>query len=132
MKSVLLVYNVTDEAKKKLLSRIFGFLGFKLRAVEKKEYNIPLGVLTGIDTLDSEIAVYDEEGFTDEMLVIQSDKEASLDKALFLMKEEKIRIGLKAMVTPTNKEWTTIDLYKEISKDHEYMKNKQKERERED
>lgn len=58
--------------------------------------------------------------------------EDMLDKALFLMKKEKLQVGLKAMVTETNQEWTSLALHDEIQKEHEYMKQRKEERKQED
>ena len=54
--------------------------------------------------------------------------ETMLDKALFLMRKEKVQIGLKAVLTETNQEWNSLELYEEIKKEHEYMQKNAAER----
>ncbi|BDF33294.1 hypothetical protein CE91St61_13690 [Lachnospiraceae bacterium] len=101
---------------------IFGFLGYKVRHVEKEEYHVPIGVLAGADKMEDERPVFEGEGFSDEMLVMNAESEEMMDKALFLMRKEGVKVGLKAMLTPSNREWTSTALHDEIQKEHEYMK----------
>ena len=62
------------------------------------------------------------------MLVMDPAGETMLDKALFLMRKEKVQIGLKAVLTETNQEWNSLELYEEIKKEHEYMQKNAAER----
>lgn len=123
MKSSVLCYNLKGTKKGKQIVMIFGFLGYKVRHVEKEEYLTPIGLLAGIDKAEgTEASVYEGSRFAEEMLVINAATEELMDQALFLMRKEGLKIGLKAMVTPSNKGWTSIALHDEIQKEHEYMK----------
>ena len=122
MKSSVLCYNLKGTEKGKQIVRIFGFLGYKVRHVEKEEYLTPIGVLAGVDKAEGEAPVFEEAGFSEEMLVMNAASEEMLDKALFLMRKEGAQVGLKAMLTSSNREWTSIALHDEIQKEHEYMK----------
>lgn len=122
MKSIVLCYNLKGTKKGKQIAMLFGFLGYKIRHVEKAEYIIPIGVLSGAVKDDSQQPDYAGEAFPDEMLVINAATENLMDQALFLMRKDGIKVELKAMVTPSNLEWTSIALYEEIKKEHETMK----------
>jgi len=137
MKSVVLCYNLKGTPKGKKIGMIFGFLGYKVRHVTEEEYRLPLGVLAGIgpDNPEGELDLGNEtsespegNGFSEEMLVIHAETEDMLDRALFLMKKEKVRVDLKAMVTQTNRDWDSLALYEEIKKEHEFMKQQEQER----
>ena len=121
MKSSVLCYNLKGTKKGKQIAMIFGFLGYKVRHVEKEEYHVPIGVLAGADKMEDERPVFEGEGFSDEMLVMNAESEEMMDKALFLMRKEGVKVGLKAMLTPSNREWTSTALHDEIQKEHEYM-----------
>ncbi|MBO1700018.1 DUF3783 domain-containing protein, partial [[Clostridium] symbiosum] len=41
MKSSVLCYNLKGTKKGKQIAMIFGFLGYKVRHVEKEEYHVP-------------------------------------------------------------------------------------------
>ena len=121
MKSVVLCYNLKETKKGRQVAMIFGFLGYKIRHVEKEEYLWPIGKLAGMEKVERETEVYDGEGFEEEMLVIQAASEDMLDKALFLMRKEKLQVPLKAVVTASNQEWTSIALHDEILKENQFM-----------
>ena len=124
MRSVVLCYNLKGTAKGRKLAMIFGFLGYKIRHVEAEEYKIPLKALVeGGEQTEKEL--YTGKGFTEEMLIMQAATEDLLDKALFLMHKEKVRVELKAVITPNNQEWDSLSLYREIKKEHEYMKQQE-------
>ena len=137
MKSVVLCYNLKGTPKGKKIGMIFGFLGYKVRHVTAEEYRLPLGTLIGISPAGTEEEAalekepserQDAAGFSEEMLVIHAETEEMLDRALFLMKKEKVRVDLKAMVTQTNRDWDSLALYEEIKKEHEFMKQQEQER----
>ncbi|QDW74578.1 DUF3783 domain-containing protein [Lachnospiraceae bacterium KGMB03038] len=128
MKSVVLCYNLKGTAKGKKIGMIFGFLGFKVRAVDKEQYLWPIGALTGMEEPELEPEVYDGDGFPEEMLVIQAETEDMLDKAIFLMQKDRVQVGLKAVVTASNQKWTSLALHDEIKKEHEIMKRREAER----
>lgn len=132
MRSTVLCYNLKGTKKGKQIGMIFGFLGYKVRHVEPAEYLVPIGILAGIDKSEPEMGEYAGEGFAEEMLVMNAATEEMLDKALFLMKKEKVQVGLKAVITPANSEWTSLALHDEIWKEHRYMSemNKKEDRER--
>lgn len=109
----------------KKLSMIFGFLGYRIRHVEKQEYAITIEELLD-KSEESKENLCESGGFMDEMLVIGADTEDRLDKALFLMRQEKVSVPLKAVITPTNLSWTSLALHDEIAEEHEYMTNQQK------
>ena len=74
-------------------------------------------------------ADYEGAGFDTEMLVMNAATEEMLDKALFLMRKEGVKVDLKAMVTPNNRSWTSLELQEEIAKEHRYMTEKNREQE---
>ena len=128
MKSVVLCYNLKGTPKGRKIGMIFGFLGFQVRAVDQAEYLWPVGALTGLEEPGEEPESYEGEGFPEEMLVIQADTEDKLDKAIFLMRKEKVQVGLKAVVTEANRKWTSLALHDEIHKEHEIMTRQEEER----
>ena len=64
---------------------------------------------------------FEGEGFTDEMLVLNHFTDSQMNYMLAYLKKEKIRIPLKAALTPTNQYWNSLELYEEIKKEHEQM-----------
>lgn len=131
-KSTVLCYNLKGTKKGKKLTMIFGYLGYKIRHVEREEYLWPVGVLAGTMEVLPDMPDYEGDGFLEEMLIMNPGTEDMLDKALFLMRKEKIQVALKAVLTPSNQEWDSMALYEEIYKEHQYMTQRAKERKMED
>ena len=93
MRQTVLCYNLKGTKKGRKLGMIFSYLGFKVRHILPEEYHIPVGELAEGKT-DEETKSEEtdgEEPFTDEMLILCPASEASLDKALFMMRKEKCR-----------------------------------------
>lgn len=120
MKPTVLCYNLKNTDKGKQIDNIFGFLQYRIRHVAPAEYLVPIGELAGLDPV-REHEAYTGPGFTDEVLIISAAEEKLLDQALYLMKAEQVAVALKAMVTPTNKTWTSLALQAEIAKEHKFM-----------
>lgn len=145
MRATVLCYNLKGTAKGRKIGLIFGFLGYKVRHVEKEEYLIPVGEVAegrraesadkeSVDT-DDKAALTDEKSctvdagpvvteeavFRDEMLVMCPENGRMLDQALMRMRKEKVQVPLKAVLTETNQSWTSVALHDEILREHEKM-----------
>ena len=126
MRQTVLCYNLKGTKKGRKLAMIFSYLGFKVRHILPEEYHIPVGELAEGKT-DEETKSEEtdgEEPFTDEMRILCPASEASLDKALFMMRKEKVQVPLKAVLTPSNQEWDSVSLHDEILKEHKAMSDK--------
>ena len=96
----VLMYNCDGEQWSKL-RQIFLMLRVRIRPVEADQYGLTLEDLLG----RSEEKAPVEEEFSDPMLVF-----CNLP-----------HIALKAMLTPTNRTWTSQQLWTELRREHEAM-----------
>lgn len=114
---MLLLYNLNgpNSAKIKLLCVK---LGIKVRQVEKHEYGLQLATLAG---MSKEAPVpYGGEGFTEEMMILVSFPNDLLEEFLKGFRAAKIPpVPLKAVLTPTNAFWNSLQLHDELIKEHE-------------
>ena len=126
-------------------------LGFRLRAVRKEEYGLPVGVLAGVKGLEEESAKEAEQAlktdekemegkrvrenleaesfrkmdFQDEMAIMAGFTSAQIDAFIYALRKKGIgRIDYKAVLTPYNMKWDSVQLYEEIKKEHEAMTGK--------
>lgn len=60
--------------------------------------------------------------FAEPMLVMSGLDSEDIDEVLAVLKRNQIRIDLKAVVTPTNQSWTSLQLYGELCKEREAMR----------
>ena len=113
----VLMYNCDDEQWAKL-RQIFLMLRVRIRPVEADQYGLTLEDLLG----RSEEKAPVEEEFSDPMLVFCNLPHEKLDHLLTAMGRAGLpRIALKAMLTPTNRTWTSQQLWTELRREHEVM-----------
>ena len=113
----VLMYNCNGEQWAKL-RQIFLMLRVRIRPVEADQYGLTLEDL--LDRSEEKAPV--EEEFSDPMLVFCNLPHEKLDHLLTAMGRAGLpRIGLKAMLTPTNRTWTSQQLWTELRREHEAM-----------
>ena len=113
----VLMYNCSGEQWAKL-RQIFLMLRVRIRPVEADQYGLTLEDLLG----RSEEKAPVEEEFSDPMLVFCNLPHEKLDHLLTAMGRAGLpRIALKAMLTPTNRTWTSQQLWTELRQEHEAM-----------
>ena len=113
----VLMYNCDGEQWAKL-RQIFLMLRVRIRPVEADQYGLTLEGLLG----RSEEKAPVEEKFSDPMLVFCNLPHEKLDHLLTAMGRAGLpRIALKAMLTPTNRTWTSQQLWTELRREHEAM-----------
>lgn len=113
----VLMYNCDGEQWAKL-RQIFLMLRVRIRPVEADQYGLTLEDLLG----RSEEKAPVEEKFSDPMLVFCNLPHEKLDHLLTAMGRAGLpRIALKAMLTPTNRTWTSQQLWTELRREHEAM-----------
>ena len=113
----VLMYNCDGEHWAKL-RQIFLMLRVRIRPVEADQYGLTLEDLLG----RSEEKAPVEEKFSDPMLVFCNLPHEKLDHLLTAMGRAGLpRIALKAMLTPTNRTWTSQQLWTELRREHEAM-----------
>ncbi len=113
----VLMYNCSGEQWSKL-RQIFLMLRVRIRPVEADQYGLTLEDLLG----RSEEKAPVEEEFSDPMLVFCNLPHEKLDHLLTAMGRAGLpRIALKAMLTPTNRTWTSQQLWTELRREHEAM-----------
>lgn len=118
----VLLYNCSGPQWSKL-RQVFVMQKLRMKAVEPGQYGLPLAqVLEG----SGESAGVEEE-FSAPMLVFCSLTGPQLDRLLGAMKRAKLPpIPLKAVLTPTNRDWTSQQLWQELRREHQAMQERHK------
>ena len=86
--------------------------------VDKSDYGYRLGYLLNID--DNSVKAEGDD-FRGEMMLLVDFNNGMLDLFLALLRKKKCTVDLKAVLTDTNKNFTSYELFSEISKEHEAM-----------
>lgn len=112
MSPTILVFNLAPEKLAKLRFTCMR-LGVQVRPVEAADWGQSMGTLCGMEPRSDTPAP--EESFAEEMLVMANFTQALANRLLAALKQARLPIGLKAVLTPTNVHWTPVQLHRELS-----------------
>lgn len=135
---IVLLYHIEDEEKAKRLKRVLLLMGVKIRMVSPEQYHLPIkdlingqsgeitkeenaNLMDCVKTQDTDGAENEKESIQEEMMVMYGFSGNRLDELLNALRKNQARINLKAILTETNKEWSSYVLYQELKKEHEMM-----------
>ena len=111
---MVLLYNL-DDPKGAKIRRMALPLGLRTRLVAPEQYGLTLAALTEGEEPESQWA---GEGFQEEMLLLVNCPGPLLDRFLQGFRRNKIPpVALKAVLTPTNRAWTSLQLREELAKE---------------
>lgn len=114
----ILLYNL-DGDKGTQVRMLCMRLRIRIRNVSPSEYAEPVGALAGLSPLACTPC---EGSFSDEMAVFVNFDGDLLNRFLREMRATRIpSIALKAVLTPTNQSWTSLQLHDELQREHEAM-----------
>lgn len=118
MEAVLLYQCKGSEFQK--LRQIFMMLRVRMIPVEPEQYGLSLEQVLQGDRTHAPV----EENLEEPMLVFCGIGDQKLDQILMTIRRAKLPpIGLKAMLTPHNVQWTSQQLWTELRQERERMKN---------
>lgn len=122
MKETVLVYNFTERDRVEKLKRALLPMRVKVRNVKREEFLQPIGFLAGLKEIEANGGSYGGEGFSDEMLVMAGFTSAKVDELIAMLRKHGVgRVNYKAILTPTNQNWNSLQLFDEIKMEHEKM-----------
>lgn len=122
MREVVLLVNFQDKKQLREIQMMLLTVKLRMRMVSREEYLQTLGYLAGVKGMEAGQETYEDEELGREMMVFAGVTEEHLNQMLFLMKKGGVKpVDYKAVLTDTNKDWNILQLYKEISQEHEAM-----------
>ena len=121
---VVLLYH-TPEGVLKRLTSLLRQQGISVRVIRKELYTVPLEMLLGLKQSDK---ILQNPGIElpEPMLVMHGMSSEGVDAVLKLLRENKIRIDLKAVTTPTNLSWTALQMFAELQREREAFRKQRK------
>lgn len=122
MKETILLFNPPEKEQLLKIEMALFPLHILLKRVALENYNQPLGVLAGIKDIKPAQGSYDGAELPGTMFVFCFLDDSRLNQALAALR--KCGAGpfpYKAILTPTNSEWTAPECFAEIKREHEAM-----------
>ena len=117
---MLLIFNFSDARLSKLRFLCMK-LGLAVKAVPEADFGQPVSALCGLTEKTDAASI--EEPFTEEMMIFCHMDHAAVNR--FLQTARQLRfapVALKAMLTPTNAEWTPVRLVSELREEREALR----------
>lgn len=94
-------------------------LKITVKAVKKEDFSQPIGSLAGVKGIEPVDDKYTGEGFSDEMIVMNNFTSEKIDLLIrALIKHGVGRVALKAVITPVNKTWDSVELHNAVKADY--------------
>ena len=123
MKKIILLYNFSPERVKQV-RRAAAPLGCMAASVSKKDFLQPVGALAGLPGYTRiKNTGARSESFEGEMLVMCGFSGDGIDIVLGALKQGGIGyVPIKAVITPTNAQWSGKKLFDELCEEHRVMK----------
>ena len=133
MRETLFFFGVNDDEFRRELRTALLPHDFRLKYIGEEDYDTPIGTIAGMSDEDlataRDLAVEKtpEAGeITEPLLVFVALTNKRLETALAAMRERKVSIPSKAMLTLTNSAWTPRELFTEIQKERKAIAESQK------
>ena len=114
----VLLYNLNDADKRMRIKLILFRLGLSARDVRPEEFGCPLGLLLGREGFAPAEA---DGSFAEEMLVMHELSQAQFSSLLNALRQGRVPVALKAVVTDTNIAWSSLRLHSELAAEHAAM-----------
>lgn len=121
MKETILLFNFQNKQKLSNLKRVLLPFRIRLKEINKEDYLQPLGYLAGVKEMASVESIYSGQELEDEMIIFANISSNNLDQILLALRKNKLMIPYKAVLTATNQNWTTIECFNEIKREHETL-----------
>ncbi len=115
----VLLYNLKNADKRMSIKLILYRLGLTAKDVAPEDFGQPLGYLLGCEGFATAEA---EGSFGDEMLVMHNLRQDQFSSLLSALRQGRVPVALKAVVTDTNIAWSSLRLHAELSAEHAAMR----------
>lgn len=115
----LLMYNIPPEKAGKIKAIALRH-GFRIRVVQPEEFGRSIAALAGFPETQVQ---GDGLVFSDEMLVLCGVEGRAFHSFLAQLREKKVPVVLKAVLTEHNAFWTSSKLHESLVQESEMLKN---------
>ncbi|MGN0298041.1 MAG: DUF3783 domain-containing protein [Lachnospiraceae bacterium] len=109
LQQVVLLYNLPEDKKNYIIGLLLK-LNINSAQVQREIYNFPLEVILGKKNAEG-LKAYEGAELREPMMIMHGLTPDQVDLVLKNFRANNINIGLKAVTTPTNLKWTSLQMY---------------------
>ena len=122
-KPQILLYHFSQDERTRQIRRYLRKSGVDIREVSASELFHPLGYLFEIPGFTPSSMFPMGENFSEEMLVMKDFSNSQMDSFLQFFRDNQLKnVDLKAVLTPVTAHWNSMELYRELKKEHQKLK----------
>ena len=121
MKETVLVFHVEDKGIKLRIEQALFPFHVRLKKVPLTDYNKTIGQIAGIQDEAEDHESYNGEELDSSMMIFAGIPDSKLNQMLKNLRERKVQLPYKAVLTPTNTNWTPLECFEELKREHEAM-----------
>ena len=121
MKETVLVFNVNDSSTKLNIELALFPFHVRLKKVLLADYNKTLGSLVGISDSADPGQSYTGDELESSMMIFAGIPDNNLNLLLKSLRDKKVQLPYKAILTPTNSNWTPLECFEELVREHKAM-----------
>ena len=118
----VLLYRIEGPARRRMVRAYLDQAGIRAVEVPPADWHQPLGTLLELPGFARVPGPFPGGAVEEEMLVMFAFRENMLGDFLQFFRDHGLpSVGLKAMATPTNLQWTSLRLYEELRKERAWF-----------
>ncbi len=126
MRETILLFQITDKKMKTAITTALLPLKIRVKQISQEDFSKKLGVLAGTlpESVPEETAASEEilpEPLSDSMMILCGIEGKKLNSVLSALRSRHVQIPYKAVLTPSNQEWTPAECLAELKREHEAM-----------
>lgn len=122
MKETILIFNIPEKDRRLKLEMALFPLHVRIRYAADEDCGQKLGYLAGLKEIPAREETYEGPGVPETMLVFAFFDDNKLNQTLSAIRRSGLApIPYKAVLTPTNADWTPLECFAEIKEEHEVM-----------
>ncbi len=127
----VLLYGIREEGRRRQITDWLRRAGIRPVEVAPADYRQPLGSLLTLPGFASLPGAHLGPAFREEMLVMFAFREGMLSDFLRFFRDAGLApVALKAMITPTNIQWSSLELYEALREEHAQIQAAKEKREK--
>ena len=119
MKEQILLFHFQEDARRSAVRKALLPLHIACKEIPQEQWEVPIGALAGLAAQPQ--PQLETRELSEEVLILCGLSDDALQQAVMALRKAGLYLPYKAVLTPTNKDWTVRQLFCELYREHEMM-----------